>query len=84
MPHPRFKISKNDAAEYSFNSTATNADKILASERYTTRSSAEGGFEAVKANAQIGTHYERKIARDGQLYFVLKAGNGEIVGANET
>ena len=84
MPHPRFKISKNDASEYSFNLTAANGEKILASERYTSRSSAEGGIEAVKTNAQIDARYERKVARDGQLYFVLKAGNGEIVGVSET
>ena len=45
MPHPRFKISKNDAGEYSFNLTAANAEKILASERDTTRNSADGGIE---------------------------------------
>jgi uncharacterized protein YegP (UPF0339 family) len=72
MPHPRFKISKNDAGEYSFNLTAANAEKILASERYTTRSSAEGGIEAVKANAQIDARYERKVARNGQLYFAAE------------
>jgi uncharacterized protein YegP (UPF0339 family) len=38
----------------------------------------------VKANAQIDARYERKVARDGQLYFVLKAGNCEIVGVSET
>jgi uncharacterized protein YegP (UPF0339 family) len=37
MAHPRFKISKNDAGEYTFNLTAINGEKILASERYTSR-----------------------------------------------
>jgi uncharacterized protein YegP (UPF0339 family) len=38
---------------------------------------------AVKANAEIAERYDRRVARDGQLYFVLKAGNGEIVGVSE-
>jgi uncharacterized protein YegP (UPF0339 family) len=84
MAHPRFKISKNDSGEYSFNLTAANGEKILASERYTTRESAEGGIAAVKVSAEIDGRYERRVARDGELYFVLKAGNGEIVGVSET
>jgi uncharacterized protein YegP (UPF0339 family) len=37
----------------------------------------------VKANAHVDARYERREARDWQLYFVLKAGNGEIVGVGE-
>jgi uncharacterized protein YegP (UPF0339 family) len=84
MPHPRFKISKGSGDEYTFNLTAANGETILASERYTTRASAEGGVAAVKANAGDDARYERRIAKDEQLYFVLKAGNGEIVGVSET
>jgi uncharacterized protein YegP (UPF0339 family) len=84
MPHPRFKISKGNDQQYYYNLTAANAAIILASEGYTTRASAERGIEAVKANAAIDARYERREARDGQLYFVLQAGNGEIVGISET
>jgi uncharacterized protein YegP (UPF0339 family) len=84
MPHPRFKISKGTRDEYTFNLTAANGEKILASERYTTRASAEGGIQAVKANAEIEQRFERRVAKDEQLYFVLKAGNGEVVGVSET
>lgn len=84
MPHPRFKITKNNADEYTFNLTAANGEKVLASERYTTRVSAESGIAAVKVNAAIDARYERRVAQNGQLYFVLKAGNGEIVGVSET
>jgi uncharacterized protein YegP (UPF0339 family) len=83
MAHPRFKISKNDGGEYTFNLTAANGEKILASERYTSLGAAEGGIAAVKVNAEIDGRYERRMARDGELYFVLKGGNGEIVGVSE-
>jgi uncharacterized protein YegP (UPF0339 family) len=37
----------------------------------------------VKQTAQHEARAERREARDGTLYFVLKAGNGEIVGTSE-
>ena len=83
MPHPRFKVSKNSDAEYSFNLTAANAEIILSSERYTTRSGAEAGIAAVKANAADESKYQRREAQDGTLYFVLRAANNEIVGMSE-
>lgn len=84
MPHPRFKISKGNDQQYYYNLTSANAEVILGGEGYTTRANAERGVQAVKANAHIDERYERREARDGQLYFVLKAGNGEIVGVGET
>jgi uncharacterized protein YegP (UPF0339 family) len=83
MPQPRFKIAKGKDQQYYYNLTAANAEVILTGEGYTTRASAEGGIQAVKANATIEARYERRESRDGQLYFVLKAGNGEIVGVSE-
>ena len=63
--------------------TAINGEKILASERYTTRAAAADGINAVKANAGNSDRYELKIARDAQLYFVLKAANHEVIGVSE-
>jgi uncharacterized protein YegP (UPF0339 family) len=83
MPHPRFKITKGQGGEYTFNLTAANGEKILSSERYTGHSGAVRGIAAVKENAGLEARYERREARDGTLYFVLKAGNGEIVGTSE-
>jgi uncharacterized protein YegP (UPF0339 family) len=39
---------------------------------------------SVKENAPLDARYEKRDARDGTFYFVLKAGNGEIVGTSET
>ena len=83
MPHPRFRITKGQGDEYTFNLTAANGERILSSERYTSHSGAARGVAAVKENAGIDARYERREARDGTVYFVLKAGNGEIVGTSE-
>jgi uncharacterized protein YegP (UPF0339 family) len=38
----------------------------------------------VRDNAGNDARYERREAINGELYFVLKAGNGEIIGTSET
>ena len=83
MAHPRFRITKGQGDEYTFNLTAANGEKILSSERYTSHSGATRGVASVKENAVSDTRYERREARDGTLYVVLKAANGEIVGTSE-
>jgi uncharacterized protein len=40
------------------------------------------GVASVKENAVNDARYERREARDGSVYFVLKAANGEIVGTS--
>jgi uncharacterized protein YegP (UPF0339 family) len=83
MPHPRFRITQGAGDEYTFNLTAANGERILSSERYTSHSGATRGIGAVKENAGVEARYDKRVARDGSLYFVLKAGNGEIVGTSE-
>ena len=83
MSHPRFRITKGKGDEYTFNLTAANAQVILASERYSSHSGAARGVASVKENAGIDARYEKREARDGTLYFVLKAANGEIVGTSQ-
>jgi uncharacterized protein YegP (UPF0339 family) len=83
MPHPRFRITKGQGDAYTFNLTAANGEFILSSESYTSHSGAVRGVASVKENAQLEERFERRAARDGTMYFVLKAGNGEIVGTSE-
>ncbi len=66
-----------------FNLMAGNNEIILTSERYKQRKSAEAGIESVKKNAPDDARFERKTAKSGEPYFVLKAGNGEIIGKSE-
>ena len=76
----KFEIERSADGQYYFHLKAGNGEKILASERYTTKASAETGIAAVKKNAPDDGRYERRQAADGQHHFVLKAGNHEIVG----
>lgn len=76
-------VLKGKTGSYSFNLLAGNNQVILTSEPYTTKNGAEGGIEAVRKNAPDDAQYDRRTAKDGSPYFVLKAKNHEIIGKSE-
>jgi uncharacterized protein YegP (UPF0339 family) len=82
MGNPKFVIQRSHEQFY-FHLATDNGEMILMSERYTTKASAENGVEAVKESAAIDRRYDRRVSRDERPYFVLKAGNNEIVGTSQ-
>ena len=76
-----FRSSKND--EYYFNLKAGNHEIILQSEGYKAKSGAENGIESVRLNAEEDAKFERLVATNGQHYFNLKSGNGQVIGTSE-
>ena len=74
---------KKSGSRFHFRRTASNGEIILSSQRYTRPASAEVGVTSVKTNAPLDERYERRWARNGQRYFVLKAGNDEMIGTSE-
>jgi uncharacterized protein YegP (UPF0339 family) len=79
----KFEITKGSTGKFRFNLKASNGQVILSSEAYDTRAAAVKGTESVKKNAGTDTRFERKTAKDGSFFFVLKAGNGEPIGKSE-
>ena len=75
------KTAKNDKVH--FNLKASNGQTILTSEKYENRSAAVKGIASVRKNAGNEKRFERKDAKDGSAYFVLKASNGEPIGRSE-
>lgn len=80
----RFEIKTSTNGKFHFNLMAGNGEIILSSEMYNSRSAAENGIESVKRNAVEAKRYERKVNKNQEPYFVLKARNGEIIGTSET
>ena len=78
-----FEIDEDKAGEFRFRLKAANGEKILASEGYKQKASAKNGVESVKKNALEDDRYDRKTASTGAPYFVLKAGNNEVIGTSE-
>ena len=69
----KFELKTASNGQFRFNLKASNGQVILTSELYTEKRGALNGVESVKRNAPIEERYERKTAKNGEPYFVLKA-----------
>jgi uncharacterized protein len=83
MAHPKFEVKTGKDGQLYFNLTAKNGQVILSSQGYKSKQGCENGIESVKKNSQVDERFERNEAKDGQLFFVLKAANGEAIGKSE-
>lgn len=79
----KFVISKRVNGDYQFVLKAGNGEIILNSQGYTFKSSCENGINSVKKNAAEDYNFEKKTAEDGKFYFILKAGNGQVIGGSQ-
>ncbi len=80
----RFQVFRGLDDQYYFHLRAGNGEIVLQSQGYTRRASAVTGTAAVRDSGTRADRYHVKDAADGQAYFVLTAGNGEVVGVSET
>jgi uncharacterized protein YegP (UPF0339 family) len=78
----KFVIKKTNE-KFIFNLKSGNSKIILTSETYKEKAGAQNGIASVKKNAVDDKNYDRLTSKSGQPYFVLKAGNGEIIGTSE-
>lgn len=76
-----YKLKSGDT--YRFNLHAANHEIILSSQSYASKAAAEGGIASVRTNGPVATNFEKKTSTANQPYFVLKAGNGQIIGTSE-
>lgn len=79
----KFEIKTGKNGKLHFNLKATNGQVILTSEKYESRRACENGIASVRKNSGNDARFERKTAKDGSPYFVLKAANGEPIGKSE-
>ena len=79
----KFVISVRKNGEYQFNLKAGNGEVILTSEGYKAKKSCLNGIESVQKNSQLEARFDLKTAKNGKLYFNLKASNGQIIGTSE-
>ena len=80
----KFELKKAKNGQYMFNLKSGNGEIILSSELYTAKPSALRGIASVQKNATDTQRFDRRRSRGGREYFVLKAGNGKIIGKSET
>ena len=70
-------------AQFHWDLKAGNAQTILSSQMYTAKAGAETGIESCRNDSGDEVRYTRLTSKDTQPYFVLKAGNGEIIGTSQ-
>ena len=79
----KFTINKSRNGKFHFNLVAANGQVIMSSEMYETKKSAENGVRSVGKNAGNDNRFDRRKARNGKHYFVLKAANGQEIGRSQ-
>ena len=79
----KFEIKKAKNGQFMFNLKASNGEIILTSEMYKIKSSCKKGIKSVKDNARDSEHFKTLIAKNGESYFVLRAGNNQVIGKSE-
>lgn len=79
----KFTIFKGSNGNYYFNLKASNGEKVLASEGYSSKISCQNGITSVKENSHYDSRYEKKTSINSKYYFVLKASNGLVIGTSE-
>lgn len=79
----KFVVSKRTNGQFQFNLKADNEEIILTSEGYAARPGCSNGVDAVKEQATYKENFEEKTASNGKHYFVIIAGNGEIIGTSQ-
>ena len=79
----KFEIKKSKNSKFFFHLLAGNGQIILSSEMYESKASAQNGIASVKKNAASDGRYDRLKGKDGSPYFVLKAGNHQVIGQSQ-
>jgi uncharacterized protein len=79
----KFELKKSKNDKFYFNLLAGNGQIIMVSEMYESKASASNGIASVQKNAADETRFERKNGKDGSPYFVLKAGNHQVIAQSQ-
>lgn len=79
----KYEIYKDNAGEFRFRLKAGNGEAIFASAGYKGKSGCTNGVASVQKNGPLDERFERKESSNGKHYFVLKAGNHEVIGKSQ-
>jgi len=79
----KFEVKQSASGTYFFNLLAGNGQVVMTSEMYQAKASALKAIESVRKNAPMDERYARKESHNGKFYFVLKAGNHQVIGQSQ-
>lgn len=79
-----FEIYQSEkTSKYHFRLKAGNGEIILTGQAYKDKAGCENGVASVKKNGGDESKFEIKDSTNGKQYFVLKSGNGQIIGQSQ-
>lgn len=79
----KFQVYKDAKGEHRFRLCASNGQTILSSEGYKKKDGCQNGIASVQKNSQDDARFEKKTSSSGKPYFVLKAGNNQVIGNSQ-
>jgi uncharacterized protein YegP (UPF0339 family) len=79
----KFEVKVAKSGRYHFNLLASNGQVILQSDFYESKASALNGIASIQKNAGMDERYYRLVSKSGKLYFVIKAGNHQVIGQSQ-
>ena len=79
----KYQLHAAGASQFHWDLKAGNSQTILSSQVYAAKAGAETGIESCRTNSADDAHYTRLTSSKNQPYFVLKGGNGEIIGTSQ-
>lgn len=80
----RFETFTGLDGQFYFDLVAGNGENVLRSEGYKTEAARDGAVKSVIQNGVDAKSFAILPAKNGEYYFNLKAGNGEIIATSET
>ena len=79
-----FEIYQSDKTKkFHFRLKAKNGEIIFTGQAYKDKAGCENGVASVCKNGADEAKFEIKEAANGKKYFVLKSGNGQIIGQSQ-
>jgi uncharacterized protein YegP (UPF0339 family) len=79
----KFEVKTAKSGQTHFNLLAGNGQVILQSEMYESKASALNGIASIQKNAGMDDRYDRLVSKSGKPYFVIKAGNHQVIGQSQ-
>lgn len=79
----KFELKKSANDKFYFTLTAANGEVVLTGLMHEDRAGALAAVEEAKARGAEDAGYERLVAKDDSPFFLLKAGDGRVLGQSQ-
>lgn len=79
MKTPQFQVIKGENNKYYFKLTTEKSEIAFSGEGYKSKFDCINDIERIRKNCLFTGHFVIRVAQSGQIYFVLKSPNEEII-----